>query len=96
MLDTRAMSHMTGGPLPLIARFGQGAGHYHANNPDGKGPGMSAFDYRPILAALREARYLGWVSVEPFDDQPDARTVCLTALQTLRAAGAALENARSR
>ncbi len=86
MLDTRAMSHMPGGVLGNIERYGQGAGHFHTNQPDGRGPGMGDFDFGPVLAALRDVHYLNWVSCEPFDYTPDSVTVARTALQTLRAA----------
>lgn len=86
MMDTRALSHMEGGVLENIREFGQGAGHYHVNEPDGKGPGMGDFDFAPVLAALKKARFLGWVSAEPFQYEPDSLTVARTALETLREA----------
>ena len=90
MMDTRALSHMEGGVLKNIADFGQGAGHYHVNEPDGKGPGMGDFDFVPVLSALRDARFLNWVSAEPFQYEPDPVTVARTALETLKAAEASI------
>lgn len=86
ILDTRAMSGMAGGVLETIRKYGQGAGHYHANQPDGLGPGMGDFDFTPVLAALKEVHYLRWISSEPFEYEPDPTTVARTALTTLKAA----------
>lgn len=85
-LDCKAMSGMPEGIVGTLTRYGKEAGHFHANEPDGKGPGMGSTDFQPILAALRESGYQGWVSTEPFDYSPDPDTVARTALETLRAA----------
>jgi sugar phosphate isomerase/epimerase len=86
ILDVKAMSGMPAGIEGTIRAHGRGAGHFHANEPGGLGPGMGNLDFRPILRALRESGYEGWVSTEPFDYEPDADTVAWTALRTLRAA----------
>jgi sugar phosphate isomerase/epimerase len=86
ILDVKAMSGMPAGIVGTIRAHGRGAWHFHANEPGGLGPGMGDVDFRPILAALRESGYDGWVSTEPFDYEPDPDTVARTALRTLRAA----------
>jgi sugar phosphate isomerase/epimerase len=86
ILDCKAMSGMPQGIEGTIRAHGRAAGHFHANEPGGKGPGMGGLDFRPILAALAESGYSGWVSTEPFDYAPDSQTVARTALETLRAA----------
>lgn len=86
ILDTKAMSGFADGILGSIRKYGQGAGHFHANQPDGLGPGMGDFDFRPVLRALHDVHYLNWISCEPFDYRPDAETVARTALLTLREA----------
>jgi len=86
MLDVKAMASMPGTIVEIVRRYGGRAKHFHANDPTGKGPGMNGTDFRPILAALAESGFGGWVSVEPFDYAPDPDTVARTALQTLRAA----------
>lgn len=88
MLDVKAMSGMPEGIEGTIRRHGGACGHFHANDPSGKGPGMGDLDFAPVLAALRESGYRGWVSSEPFDYQPDSATVARTALETLRRAEA--------
>lgn len=84
ILDCKAMAGMPDGIVGTVKRYGARAGHFHANTPSGKGPGMDETDFRPILHALRESGYQGWVSTEPFDYEPDPDTVARTALATLR------------
>lgn len=86
MLDVKAMSGMPDGIVPTIEKYGSRAAHFHANDPSGKGPGMNGTDFGPILTALAGTDFTGWVSVEPFDYNPDPDTVARTAIETLRAA----------
>jgi sugar phosphate isomerase/epimerase len=88
-LDVKAMSAMPDGIEGTIARFGAGAGHFHANEPGGLGPGMGSLDFRPIFAALRRSGYLGWASAEPFKYEPSPDAVARAALETMRSAAAA-------
>ena len=84
MLDTRAMSAMPDGVLGNIRKYGARTSYYHANQPDGRGPGMGDFDFAPVFEALTEVGYEGWISTEPFDYQPDGKTVARTALAALK------------
>lgn len=84
MLDVKAMSFMPGGPVQNLQRFGALARHLHVNDPKGFGPGMSDYDYVPVLRAAKQAGYNGWVSAEPFDYAPDPDTVARTVLATLK------------
>ena len=86
MLDVKAMWAMPDGIVGTIRRFGRVARHVHANDPSGCGPGMNGIDFGPIMQALRESGFDGWVSVEPFDYRPDADTVARMAIETLRKA----------
>jgi len=86
ILDCKAMSGMPLGIVGTVAAHGKGAGHFHANDPSGKGPGMGDLDFAPILSALEASGYEGWISSEPFDYEPDPDTVARTALRTLREA----------
>ena len=88
MIDVKAMASMPEGIVGTIAKHGGRAKHVHANDPSRHGPGMGdePADFEPILAALAESGYRGWVSVEPFIYEPDPDTVARTAIETLRAA----------
>ena len=41
-------------------------------DPNRQGPGFGKLDFVPILKALRQIDYRGWVSVEPFENPPGA------------------------
>jgi sugar phosphate isomerase/epimerase len=89
-LDVKAMSSEPTAVPELIHRHAARAGHFHANDPNRRGPGFGEVDFRPIFAALREAGYNRWVSVEVFDFSPDPETIARRSLEymstfTLRA-----------
>jgi sugar phosphate isomerase/epimerase len=69
-LDCKAMSSESI-PIPeLIRRHRSMLIHFHANDPNLQGPGFGELDFLPILRALGEIDYRGWVSVEVFDYAP--------------------------
>jgi sugar phosphate isomerase/epimerase len=91
MLDIKAMATMPDGVIGTIKKYGSRAKHFHANQPHGEGVGMPVaegeqVDLKPIMEALKESGYDGWVSVEPFDYNPDPDTVAETGLETLKQA----------
>lgn len=84
-LDVKAMCDM-GKPVPQIIQDNRThVVYYHANDPDGHGPGSSGLDHRPFAAALKEIGYDGWVSVEVFDYKPDPRQIAAEAMKYLTA-----------
>jgi sugar phosphate isomerase/epimerase len=89
-LDVKAMSTQ-GRPIPEIIReYGPAMGHFHANDANLRGPGEGQTDFVPILEALLDIGYDGWVSVEPFE-WPDGPEAC--ARNSIAALESALEQA---
>jgi sugar phosphate isomerase/epimerase len=85
-LDVKAMS-AEGRPIPeIIRRHIADTGHFHANDANRRGPGFGQIEFAPIMAALKETGYRGYVSVEVFDYSPDPETVATGSLANLRAA----------
>ncbi len=69
-LDCKAMASESI-PIPqLITQHHDVLAHFHANDPNRQGPGFGTLDFVPILAALQDVMYRGWVSVEVFDYTP--------------------------
>lgn len=83
-LDCKAMSSETT-PIPeLIRRHRDDLIHFHANDPNRQGPGFGQLDFKPILAALEEIGYAGWVSVEVFDYAPGPERLAQESIEYLR------------
>jgi sugar phosphate isomerase/epimerase len=83
-LDVKAMSSETT-PVPeLIRRHAARTGHFHANDPNRRGPGFGDVDFVPIFRALHDSGYGGWVSVEVFDYSPDPETIARESLRYMR------------
>lgn len=90
ILDVKAM-YSEQKPIPQIIRESAGKfAHFHANDPNLKGPGMGDMDFVPIFNALREVGYDGYASVEVFDFSDGPEAIAERSLETMRRASAGL------
>jgi len=83
-LDCKAMATEPS-PIPdLVRRYSSLMAHFHANDPNRQGPGFGPLDFVPILEALGEVDYRGWVSVEVFDYAPGVERLARESVQYLQ------------
>lgn len=83
-LDVKAMASEAT-PIPeIILSSARHLEHFHANDVNLQGPGFGAVDFGPIFAALDEARYAGWVSVEVFDYAPGPERLARESIAHMR------------
>lgn len=83
-LDCKAMSTEMVPMVELIRQHGALLAHFHANDPNRRGPGFGALDFVPILRALQHIEYRGWVSVEVFDYTPGIEALARQSIEYLR------------
>ncbi|MEM6689280.1 MAG: sugar phosphate isomerase/epimerase family protein [Planctomycetota bacterium] len=86
-LDVKAMSADPAPTTEVIRKHAHHTFHFHANDPNRRGPGMGDVDFVPIYEALLESGYDRWVSVEVFDYSPGVEKLVCESADNLRAAG---------
>ncbi len=78
MFDCRSVTASAGPDLPPVLEAALATGnlkHFHANDPNGRGPGFGNLKFAPLLDVLQQGGYEGYVSVEVFDFKPDPQTI---------------------
>jgi sugar phosphate isomerase/epimerase len=82
-LDCKAMATASE-PIPAtITQHHDLMAHFHANDANRQGPGFGDLDFVPILAALGQVDYRGWVSVEVFDYTPGVERLARESIDYL-------------
>lgn len=82
-LDVLAMLD-EGRPFPdIIKKSKEHLVHFHINDDNGLGPGFGNVDYKPIIKALEDIDYQGFLSVEVFDFSPGPRKIASVSLENL-------------
>ena len=89
-LDVKAMSTEATPAPDLIRKHAASLKHFHANDPNLRGPGFGDTDFVPIFQALEEIGYDGWVSVEVFDYSPDPETIAAKSIEHMKRVTASL------
>jgi D-psicose/D-tagatose/L-ribulose 3-epimerase len=70
--------------VALVERYFDLIRHVHVNEMDGKHPGRGGYDFKPLLGALQELDYAGWISVEAFDFSFGAETIARESIAYLK------------
>jgi sugar phosphate isomerase/epimerase len=95
--DVKAMLGGEQESIPtLIHRHRDHCRHFHVNDSNLLGPGMGPTDYHPILQALQQSGYAGWVSVEVFDYAPGAQNIAVQSISYMKQVLADLASTETR
>lgn len=83
MIDTSAAAAMEHQPIADLVRRWMPDGtaaHIQFNDRNRRGPGEGADRFTPVVRALREVGYRGWVAMEPFRYEPDGPACAARAI----------------
>jgi sugar phosphate isomerase/epimerase len=89
-LDVKAMSTEANPFETIIDECRDWLVHFHVNDPNLLGPGMGEVQYGPILTALAEIDYSGWLSLEVFKYEPSPEEIGRQSIEYLRKIEAAI------
>lgn len=86
-LDCKAMFASEKEPIPTIIRDQKLHPYmktFHANDANLQGPGFGKLDFAPIMGALKEIGFNGWIGVEPLDFTPGVDRLTKESIATLK------------
>jgi sugar phosphate isomerase/epimerase len=89
-LDVKAMSSEPNPIEVIIKESREWLAHFHVNDPNLLGPGMGDVEYGPIMTALAEINYSGWLSLEVFKYEPSPLEIGQRSIEYLRKIEAAI------
>lgn len=84
MLDCKAAAQEKLSIPELIRRHKDYLSYFHLNDPNLQGPGFGMLDFVPIVKALEEIDYKGWMSVETFDYTPGVEKLAKESLAYMK------------
>jgi len=72
-------------PIPeILHEFKDHLIYLHVNDPNLQGPGFGDLDFGPIMTALEDIQYKGWVSLETFDYSPGPELLAQKSIEYLK------------
>ncbi|MCM8765198.1 MAG: sugar phosphate isomerase/epimerase [Candidatus Omnitrophica bacterium] len=84
MLDVKAMTDEKRPYQEIIKEGKEYLCHFHANDENLLGPGFGNVDFAPIIDALKQISYNGYISVEVFDFSPGPEVIAEKSIQYLK------------
>lgn len=91
ILDCKAAITEADSIPDLIRRHRREMIHFHANYPNLQGPGFGDLDFVPIMGALLDTQFRGWVSVEVFDYSPGVERLARESINHMQTTVRALQ-----
>jgi len=83
-LDVKAMCAESKTIPDIIRDSRKHLRHFHTNDRNRMHPGSGDVDYAPIMEALRDIGYAGWLSLEVFNFSPGAEAIAEESIRYLK------------